>query len=210
MVDTIFRIGHWSTRVAEAWHQDKTTRTIAQLTDGRTSCSRAAIAKRIRHRVQYEIQRRVKYDHSWVRPAICGQCWCTTQEFCVKCYICKVDVCGGCAVTGHILCKKCVSNGLCHQIQEREAATASWHYLPPASLQSEGPGDCCASCEMRCESLTQVEQRLLQCIECSRWLCKMCRLPQNVGRCRTCPAEQARSGGHWGISLRKIDKAPKE
>ena len=33
---------------------------------------------------------------------------------------------------------------------------------------------------------------------------------QDVGRCRTCPADQAKSGGHWGISLRKIDKAPKE
>ena len=33
---------------------------------------------------------------------------------------------------------------------------------------------------------------------------------QDVGRCRTCPADQARSGGHWSISLRKIDKAPKE
>ena len=33
---------------------------------------------------------------------------------------------------------------------------------------------------------------------------------QDVGRCRTCPADQARSGGQWGISLRKIDKAPKE
>ena len=28
---------------------------------------------------------------------------------------------------------------------------------------------------------------------------------QDVGRCRTCPADQARAGGHWGISLRKID-----
>ena len=79
---------------------------VAQhIADGSTAGSRAAIAKRIRHRAQYEIQRRVKYDHSWVRSATCGQCWCRTNSFCVKRFICKVDVCGTCAVTGHILRK---------------------------------------------------------------------------------------------------------
>jgi hypothetical protein len=47
-----FALAIFSTRVAEAWHQDKTMRTIAQLTDGSTAGSRAVIAKQNRHRVQ--------------------------------------------------------------------------------------------------------------------------------------------------------------
>ena len=116
VVDAIFRAGGWSNRIAEAWRRDRATRKAPPDGEGGTASSRAAAAKKARRAAHGEMQRRDKYDHSWIVPGRCDNCTWDTQKkraYRVKCYICKQCVCIMCSVEGHVLCINC--RGLCKQ-----------------------------------------------------------------------------------------------
>ena len=207
IVDTIFRIGHWSKEAADKWELDRTQHPSGAA-DSRAT-TKAQIAQQARRDAHYALQRYTKYRYNRALAGICDTCGADTAKqhmHRIKCWVCSRLVCQSekCRVAEHSLCTGCRPHCSSRLDGDRE----SLHVRAASILPKRDQPEVCDSCNFEKSDLPGGREHspaapvLLSCIECNRWLCKRCRLPQRVGYCITCPAKQNQTDGHWGVSLR--------
>ena len=167
IVDTIFRIGHWSKEAADKWELDRTQHPSGAA-DSRAT-TKAQIAQQARRDAHYALQRHTKYRYNRMLAGICDTCGADTAKqhmHRIKCWVCSRLVCQSekCRVAEHSLCTECRPR--CRIRPDQTGDRENLHFRTAGILPERDQPEVCDSCNLEkatCQAVASILRLPLCC-----------------------------------------------